>query len=121
MPRTSAGMLRWPPAADFVTMSPRETRTAKPIKFTRDFRPFVFSRAAFSPIRATTKAMKKATGVLKRLENVELFFYPWRRRCAASLRLLLLLCCVLAACGVTSAQQYGADNYSGMRWRLVGP
>lgn len=56
-----------------------------------------------------------------RLESVERFFSPWRRRCASSLRLLLLLCCVLAACGVTSAQQYGVDTYSGMRWRLAGP
>jgi len=38
-----------------------------------------------------------------------------------ALRLALLFGCALATCAPASARQYGADTYSGMRWRLIGP
>jgi photosystem II stability/assembly factor-like uncharacterized protein len=74
--------------------------------------------------------MNKSTGVPARHAIVRRLFFssirlisssPTRRRVAVSFRLALLLGCVLAACAPASAQQYGADTYSGMRWRSLGP
>jgi photosystem II stability/assembly factor-like uncharacterized protein len=43
-----------------------------------------------------------------------------RRRAGAFFSAALLLACLLP-CVAASAQQYGQEFYSGMRWRLVGP
>src|SRR5579885_800363 len=121
MPVASAGMLRWPVACGFATMSARGIRSRSPLKFTQDFGPFVLSRSTFSSTQVTTKAMTKSEGVPARLEIIKRLFSSTRQGGAATLRLALLLGCLLAACGVTTAQQFGADSYSGMRWRLLGP